>query len=378
MMMASKHFLEMLRKQGVEFFTGVPDSLLKHFLFYVQDHTPASGHIITANEGQAIALAAGYHLATGKLPLVYMQNSGLGNAVNPLTSLTDKEVYSIPMLLLIGWRGRPGVADEPQHKKMGRITEGLLNVLEIPYFILNGDAVQDEETIQSAAALAKTGIQPVALLTKEAIFSSYQPLSVVPAYALNREQVLRSLSMHYTGNEVVVCTTGKSGREFYAINEEADNKISKSFLSVGAMGLASQVALGIHLFHTGKIVMIDGDGAVLMQLGALTLTGKLAGNAFIHIVINNGAHESVGGQPTLGFDTDLCQIAEACGYEEVSRITTEQELMAWLKNGYSKEIKQFVEIRVNMESRDHLPRPSTSPIARKELLMQKLHDRKKG
>jgi phosphonopyruvate decarboxylase len=363
-------FHQHLSGHGIDFFTGVPDSLFKSLLLYWQDHIHASHHLIATNEGQAVALATGYHLATGKLPLVYMQNSGLGNAVNPLTSLADKEVYAIPLLLLIGWRGRPGTKDEPQHIKMGRITEQLLQVLEIPFYILSDNEAQNKTLIDEAIAMTLEQQQPVALLAPENIFGEYKSPVPAAAWPLSREEVLKQLVQHAAGNEMIVCTTGKTGREFYELNGRSeDYMLPRHFLCVGAMGLASQVALGISLQQDRRVIMIDGDGALFMHLGSLASIGQWGSDSYMHIVINNGCHESVGGQPTLGFAVDLCAMASACGYQKVVRIDTDAALTAWLQSDFHEQQKQFVEIRVNAESRSNLSRPVELPVERKEALM---------
>jgi phosphonopyruvate decarboxylase len=369
-MISPADLYKFLAQQGVNCYAGVPDSLLKHFLKYLQDHS--AEHTITANEGLAIGLAAGYHLATGKTPLVYLQNSGLGNIINPLTSLADKEVYGIPMLLLIGWRGRPGTKDEPQHIKMGRITKPLLDTLEIPVYILEENQEQAFAQINKAIIEAQTEHSPVALLVPEEIFESYKGKPGEQTHSLDREAVVGQLIAHLQGDEVVVCTTGKAGREFYEQNKIAGNKIRKYMLSVGAMGHANHVALGIHQYSGQRVVMLDGDGALLMQMGGLATIGQHADNGFIHVIINNGSHESVGGQPTEGFSIDLCAMARACGYAQVIRISDESGLQAWLKDLSSAQGKQFVEIQTNGNSRPNLGRPSGSPVEWKNDLMSTL------
>jgi phosphonopyruvate decarboxylase len=352
---------DFLKLKNVSFFTGVPDSLLKHFLKYVQDHSTPEEHIITANEGLAVGLASGYHLATGKLPLVYLQNSGLGNIINPLTSLADKEMYSIPMLLLIGWRGKPGTKDEPQHVKMGRITKDMLEVLEVPVYLLGEKEETSLSTINGAIEEAMEYKKPVALLVPEEIFEPYEGKAVENQYSLVREEVIKKIITQLKGDETVVCTTGKIGREFYEQNELQQKKISNYFLSVGAMGHASHIALGVASHTTGRTIMLDGDGALLMQLGALPVIAQQVKNDFIHIVINNGSHESVGGQPTAAFFADNCGIAKAAGYPKTVRIINEGELIHWLDNDLALPGLQFAEIRTNQLSRKDLGRPAGNP-----------------
>jgi phosphonopyruvate decarboxylase len=359
-MIRPERLYQYLTEKDVSFFTGVPDSLLKHFLKYLQDHSGAGQHTITANEGLAVALASGYHFSTGKLPLVYLQNSGLGNIINPLTSLADREMYSVPMLLMIGWRGRPGTKDEPQHSKMGRITLPLLEALEIPYYILDEEEVSVFKKIDEAIAEAVNKQQPVALVVPEEIFTAYEGIVEPDDYSLLREHVIKELVTALQGNEMVVCTTGKIGREFYEQNYNQGKKISRYLLCAGAMGHASHIALGIQRKPGEKMIMLDGDGAVLMHMGSLATLGRHAGDGFIHIVINNGSHESVGGQPTEGFNIDLCGVARACGYQQTVCITREGELKLWLSKGFTGT--QFAEIRTNKLSRANLGRPAGEPV----------------
>jgi len=371
-MISPGRLYDFLKKKGLSFFTGVPDSLLKHFLKYVQDHSAPDEHIITANEGLAVGLASGYHFATGKLPLVYLQNSGLGNIINPLTSLADKEVYSVPMLLLIGWRGKPGTKDEPQHVKMGRITKDLLEVLEVPVYLLGENEEGSFSTINDAIEKAVECKKPVALLMPEEIFESYEGKAVANDYSLVREEVIKKIITQLKGDETVICTTGKIGREFYEQNELQQKKVSNYFLSVGAMGHASHIALGVAKNKTGRTIMLDGDGALLMQMGALPVIAQQVKNDFIHVVINNGSHESVGGQPTAAYFADCCSIARASGYTKTVRILNEGELIRWLDNGLAVPGLQFVEIRTNQYSRKELGRPAGNPTDWKNDFMKAL------
>lgn len=365
-----------LQEKGITFYTGVPDSLIKSFLSYVSDHSKGDQHIITANEGLAIGLASGYSFSTGQLPLVYLQNSGLGNIINPLTSLADKEMYSVPMILLIGWRGRPGVKDEPQHIKMGRITPAVLEALEIPFYVLEE---KEEITFGLVAQAIDQAIgeeRPVALLVPEGIFQQYESKPVPSLYSLEREEVITKLVAHLKGDETIICTTGKIGREFYEQNERAGKKISRYLLCAGAMGHASHIALGIQLNTKARTIMLDGDGALLMQMGALPTLAHYANGNYIHIVINNGSHESVGGQPTEAFAADLCGIASASGYPNVILITNEQELEDWFAGEPFTKGNLFVEIRTNKKSRPDLGRPPGQPIDWKKNLVEALAKRK--
>ena len=362
-MIRAEQLYDHLGREGISFYTGVPDSLLKNFLQYVQDHTAGEQHIITANEGLALALASGYYLQSGKLPLVYLQNSGLGNLVNPLSSLADQEMYGVPMILLIGWRGEPGIPDEPQHRKMGAITVPLLEVLRVPVFKLDQQSSDPLQIVSTAIQTAREKQNPVALLLSADIFEKvkYEKTTIPATLSLQRESVIRELIKTLSGDETVICTTGKSGREFDEQNKAAGNKIKKYFLSVGAMGHASHIALGIHLQNPSKTILIDGDGALLMHMGALPTISHFANKNFIHLLINNGCHESVGGQPTEAFRVDCTAIARASGYQHTFLILNEQELNHWLQNSLSSSDTQFVEIRTNAISRPDLGRPAGDP-----------------
>jgi phosphonopyruvate decarboxylase len=361
------------KKQGINFYTGVPDSLLKHFLKYIRDHSGKEEHVITANEGLAIALASGYYFNTGKLPVVYLQNSGLGNIINPLTSLADKEMYAVPMLLLIGWRGKPGTKDEPQHVKMGRITVPLLEVLEVPFYMLDADETSSFTKIAEAIATATKEHKPVALIVSEDILEVFESKNEQNDYTLIREEVIKAIIRYLKGDEVVVCTTGKTGREFYEQNSASGKKIKKYLLSAGAMGHANHIALGLKIKSGEKIIVLDGDGALLMQMGSLPTIAHYATNNFVHIVINNGSHESVGGQPTEGFFADCCGIAKASGYKKTICITNDKELGEWLHGDLLSPETQFVEIRTNIKSRTDLCRPEGEPAEWKDTFMSALN-----
>jgi phosphonopyruvate decarboxylase len=369
-MISPQLLYEFFQYRGINFYTGVPDSLLKNFLKYIQDFSTNEQHVITANEGLAVGLAAGYHFSTGKVPVVYLQNSGLGNIINPLTSLADEEMYSVPMLIMIGWRGRPGVKDEPQHKKMGRITISMLNALEIPFIEVHSNDELPFKQIGAAIDQVIARNAPVALLCSENLFEEYAGETIADNYLLQRETVISHLIRAAAGDELFVCTTGKLGREFYEQNKNKGEKIKKYLLSVGAMGHANHIALGYKIHSEKKVVMLDGDGALLMHMGALPAIARLANDNFIHVVINNGSHESVGGQPTDGFFVDFCAIAKACGYMQAISISTENELNTWLATDFLGSTVQFVEIRTDRSSRQNLGRPADTPVDMKNNLMK--------
>lgn len=293
-------FCRMMSDVGVGFYTGVPDSLLRHFCSYIRENIPPERNVTAVNEGCAVGLAAGYHMATGKVPLVYMQNSGLGNATNPLLSLADPEVYRIPMVLLIGWRGEPGVHDEPQHVKQGRITCPLLDTMEVPYSVIGGDPDGCAEAVERCRRhLAEHG-SPYAFVVRRDSFSEYAPEpSAADGYAMTREDALNVI-VPASGDSVLVSTTGLTSRELYEIRDARGEGHGRDFLTVGSMGHSSQIALGMALALPGRrIVCIDGDGAVLMHMGGMATLAVRHPPNLVHIVINNGVHDSVGGQPTV-------------------------------------------------------------------------------
>lgn len=370
-MITPQFFIEKLQKEGVEFYAGVPDSLLKNVCAYITDHFDERHNIIAANEGGAVALAAGYHLATGKVGCVYMQNSGEGNAVNPLASLTDREVYHIPLLLLIGWRGRPGVHDEPQHVKQGKVTTGLLNVMGINYEVLSKEedkaAVQIDKAMRS---IRETG-EAYALVVEKDTFDSYTLQNDKKCeYVMSREEAIQTVAANIPDNAVIVSTTGMISRELFEYRTAMNQGHERDFLTVGSMGHASQIALGIALQHPErKVYCFDGDGACIMHMGNMAIVGSKHPENYVHVIFNNGAHDSVGGQPTVGHEIDLVEIARAMHYDEAVRVVTSEQLKEALGNGLTGGIK-LIEVRVKKGNRKDLGRPTTTPIQNKEALME--------
>lgn len=356
-MLSPKQFTDNLAAAGVDYFVGVPDSLLKDWLAYISDTVPGGRHVTAANEGNAIGIAAGYHLATGKVPCVYMQNSGLGNAVNPLTSLADPEVYSIPMLLVIGWRGEPGIKDEPQHIKQGRITPALLDVLEIPY-------TDDLSKAAEMIALAQKESRPVALIVHAGAFEPYAGTPQPVQGTLTREQAIEEVLATIEPSAIVVSTTGKISRELYEARK-ARNEPVRDFLTVGSMGHASQIALGIAMQKPGRrVYCIDGDGATIMHLGGLATAGWVAPENFRHIVLNNLAHESVGGQPSAASVIDIPAAAKALGYVSAASVETCEAIAPAI--GAMGEGPALLEVKVNLMSRPDLVRPAETPVQNKK------------
>lgn len=371
-MINPKQFIEELKSNGTTFFTGVPDSLLKNLTAYVTDNFNSSEHIIAANEGNAIALAAGYHLATEKIAMVYMQNSGLGNTVNPLASLADKDVYNIPMLLVIGWRGEPGIKDEPQHIKQGKITLELLETLQVPYKVLSDNPVEMIKQVKEAYSYFKSNGSPYALVVKKGTFSSYTLKNTNnPKGDLVREDAIEQIISTFDENTVYVSTTGMVSRELFELREKYKQSHSKDFLVVGSMGHTNQIALTIALEKKNKqVVCLDGDGSLLMHLGSLAIVGSLKPKNFTHIVLNNGAHDSVGGQPTVARDVDFISVAKALGYKSAFKVENKEELANVLNK--TNENPTFIEVIVKKGNRSDLGRPTVSPIDNKRAFMDEL------
>ncbi|NUP08792.1 MAG: phosphonopyruvate decarboxylase [Polyangiaceae bacterium] len=361
-MLSCQAFFDVLHNQGVTLFAGVPDSLLKDFCAYVTDNAPAERHVITANEGGAIALAMGHHLATGEIGCVYMQNSGLGNTVNPLTSLADPAVYGIPMLLLIGWRGRPGEKDEPQHVQMGRVTKETLTAIGVEHSDVPDSIEVATQVVARAIESAKKRSAPHALVIKKGTFDSYKLKRKDDSpYQMTREAAIERIVAKLPAEVAIVATTGMPSRELFEIREKRKEAHRSDFLTVGGMGHASQIALGVALAKPARtVVCLDGDGAALMHMGGLSTIGQLAPKNYRHIVLNNGAHDSVGGQPTVAFAVDLLAIAKACGYTSVARATNDQELTAALDAFVRDPGPSLLEVRVKKGARADLGRPTQS------------------
>jgi len=358
-----KAFYDAMNGAGFDFYAGVPDSLLKDFCAYVTDHTPPERNVITANEGSAVGLAAGYYLATGRPGVVYLQNSGLGNTVNPLTSLADEACYGIPMLLIIGWRGEPGKKDEPQHVKMGSISREVLDAIGVEW----AELPQDPEAAMAAVQAAKERLAarpaPFAFLVRAGTFDKYKLQNKLTSpYAMSREDAIGLLLQHLPKDAKIVATTGMPSRELYEHRELRGERHDTDFLTVGSMGHSSQIALGIALQQKDKQVFcLDGDGAVLMHMGGLASIGTSGCTQYKHIVLNNGAHDSVGGQPTVAFEVDLAKVASACGYQAVFTVTTPDEIAETFPRFLAASGPAFLEVRVKVGHRDNLGRPKMAP-----------------
>jgi phosphonopyruvate decarboxylase len=398
MNLSVKSFVEELNVLGIDFFTGVPDSLLKRFCAYVTDNC-GENHVIAANEGGAVGLAAGHYLATGKPALVYMQNSGQGNAVNPLCSLADPDVYSIPMVLLVGWRGEPGVRDEPQHVKQGKVTVSIFETLGIPVEVLPDDETAALEITRKMVERAKTERRPVALIVRKGLFAEYKLQEKSPDIAdLKREDAIEGILRALPDDAVIVSTTGMISRELYESRERLGQGHSRDFLTVGSMGHAIMIALGIASAQPKrKVICLDGDGASIMHLGNMAICGQSGCSNLTHIVLNNAAHDSVGGQPTVGGKIDFEKIAEDLGYDVLQspqdqyvgacQLGVEEvaDGMKWLVSMDALEAQtaqeacvplashpNFILFRIAKGARKDLGRPKEPPQVNKELFMQTL------
>ncbi len=360
---------------GADFYTGVPDSQLKALCNYLINiyGTDAAHHVIAANEGNCIALASGYHLATGKVPVVYMQNSGEGNIINPLASLLNEKVYSIPCILVVGWRGEPGVHDEPQHIYQGEVTEKLLEDMGVGHYIIGKDTTDLElsDVMIDFRKQLDAGKQVAFIIRKEALTYSEKVRYINNNY-MSREEIIRHI-VAVSGEDPIISTTGKASRELFEIREANGQSHKYDFLTVGSMGHSSSIALGVALNKPDcNIWCIDGDGAILMHMGSMAVVGHYKPSNYIHIVINNGSHETVGGMPTVAVDLDLPSIAKACGYQNVSSVSNFEALDEVLQCAAKKDGLTFIEVKCSIGARDDLGRPTTTALENKENFMKYL------
>ena len=367
-----------LKALDIVFFTGVPDSHLKALSSYLMDvygEDPAH-HIISSNEGNAIAIATGYYLATGKVPAVYMQNSGEGNIINPLASLLSEKVYAIPCILVIGWRGEPRVHDEPQHIFQGEVTCRLLEDMGVQYHIVGTETTPEEieKVMRRFRGTLAEGKQVAFVIRKGGLEYKGAKAEYRNKHLLTREDAIRQI-VEISKEDPIVCTTGKASRELFEIRESLGQGHSHDFLTVGSMGHASSIALGIVLQKPDKTIWcIDGDGAVLMHMGAIAVIGKAAPENLIHVVINNEAHESVGGMPTAADTTDLCGVATACGYRYCTTVEGVAALQGELGKIRTKKGPVFLEVKCAIGSREDLGRPTSTPRQNKGEFMGVLNN----
>jgi phosphonopyruvate decarboxylase len=368
-------FSEIIGDNGIRFFTGVPDSLLKQICGFIADRFDEN-HIIAANEGNAVAIAAGYHLATGEIPLVYLQNSGLGNAVNPITSLMSEDVYQIPMVLLIGWRGEPGVSDEPQHVTQGRLTPDMLRVLEIPFLEIDSSTTASPETrsgIETLIADARDRSRPVAILVSKDTFGDHRFESAEDDATLTREEAVTRLAEEISSpDSLIVSTTGKLSRELYEYRARSRSDVV-DFYNVGSMGHVSQIALGLAKYAPERrVYCFDGDGAALMHMGGLAIVAAENLENYLYVMFNNGAHDSVGGQPTVARSLDFEKIALGLGFRSYTRATNADDLSRAAIQLSTATGPAFLEVLIKKGARKDLGRPVETPIENKVAFMNYL------
>lgn len=361
---------------GADFYTGVPDSQLKALCNYLMDTygIDPKHHIIAANEGNAAALAAGYHLATGKVPVVYMQNSGEGNIINPAASLLNDKVYAIPVIFVVGWRGEPGVHDEPQHIYQGKVTVRLLEDMDIRTFIVGKETTEEElrGAMEKAAPLLAAG-RDIAFVVRKGALSYAGNTVYKNEHTMLREEIIRHI-VEVSGEDPVVSTTGKASRELFEIREEKGQSHKYDFLTVGSMGHSSSIAFGIAAQKPGvKVWCIDGDGAALMHMGSMAVLGASRPENLVHVVINNGAHETVGGMPTAASGIDFPAVARACGYESAVCVDNFESLDRELLLAERRNALSFIEVKCAIGARDDLGRPTTTARENKENFMNYLH-----
>lgn len=368
-------FVNML---NVDFYTGVPDSLLKPLCNYLMDAygIDSKHHMIAANEGNCTAIAAGYHLATGKVPAVYMQNSGEGNVINPLASLLNDKVYAIPMIFIVGWRGEPGVHDEPQHIYQGEVTVKLLEDMDVAAYVVTKETTEEEldAQMQVFRSLLAKG-KDVAFVVKKGALSFEKNVEYSNKNHMRREEIIEHI-VNVSKEDPILSTTGKASRELFEIREKNGQSHKYDFLTVGSMGHTSSIALGVALQKPQqKIWCIDGDGAMLMHMGAMAVTGANKPSNLVHIVINNGAHETVGGLPTVASEINLVKMAEACGYPYAVRVSEFEQLDKELQAAKERRELTLIEVECAIGAREDLGRPTTTALENKENFMRYLQER---
>ena len=367
-----KKFMEIV---GAEFYTGVPDSQLKALCDCLVNTygVEETHHVIAANEGNCMAIAAGYHLATGKVPVVYMQNSGEGNVINPLASLLHEKVYNIPCILVVGWRGEPGIHDEPQHIYQGEITRTLLDEMGISNYVLSKDTSEEElSKVMTEFQEKLVEGKQVAFVVRKGAFVYKEKVMYQNQHTMIREEIIRHITK-VSNDDPIVSTTGKASRELFEIREQEGESHQYDFLTVGSMGHSSSIAFGIATQKKDKkIWCVDGDGAALMHLGAMAVLGKYQPENLVHIIINNGAHETVGGMPTVASELCLSAVAKACGYPNIVTVCNYEELDVELKKAKEANQLYLIEAMCAMGAREDLGRPTTTARENKENFMKYL------
>ncbi len=360
---------------GADFYTGVPDSQLKALCNYLIDKygIDPHHHVIAANEGNCTALAAGYHLATGKTPVVYMQNSGEGNIINPVASLLNDKVYAIPVIFVIGWRGEPGIHDEPQHIYQGEVTVKLLEDMDIAAFVVGKDTTDEEMAAKMAEFrdILASG-KDVAFVIRKGAITDAPKVEYKNDNAMVREEIIQHI-VKASGEDPIVSTTGKASRELFETRVANGQSHKYDFLTVGSMGHSSSIALGVAINKPEqRIWCVDGDGAVLMHMGAMAVIGANKPANLVHVVINNGAHETVGGMPTVAGSVDLVGVAKACGYPYAVSVASFDELDRELEQAKSRATLSLIEVKCSIGARDDLGRPTTTALENKQNFMDYL------
>lgn len=360
---------------GADFYAGVPDSQLKALCNYLMNTygIDAHHHVIAANEGNCAALAAGYHLATGKVPVVYMQNSGEGNIINPVASLLNDKVYAIPMIFIIGWRGEPGTHDEPQHIYQGEVTVKLLEDMDIKAFIIGKDTTEEEvrTAMNEFEPLLAAGKNAAFVIRKGAL-SYDEKVEYANDNTMVREEIIKHIAA-VSGEDPIISTTGKASRELFEIREANGQSHKYDFLTVGSMGHSSSIALGVAMNKPDtKVWCIDGDGAVLMHMGAMAVIGANSPKNLVHVVINNSAHETVGGMPTVAGKTDLVAVAKACGYPNAVCVDSFETLDRALQQAKESTQLSLIEVKCSIGAREDLGRPTTTALENKQNFMEYL------
>lgn len=376
--MEANRFCDFLDSIGVAFFTGVPDSILQSFCQCLLDNEDrADHHLAAANEGNAVGAAAGFHLATGDIPCIYMQNSGLGNAYNPLSSLLHSGVYAIPAILVIGWRGEPGLHDEPQHMVQGRVTLPTLDLLGIEHFVLSSDTLPEElpGLKDKITDVFRRGGQ-FAFVVRKGALSHTKSAPKPQLYSIVRESAIDQITRAADG-DIIVGTTGKTSRELFEVREQHGEIHSSDFLTVGSMGHASGIALGLAMHSSRRIWCLDGDGAALMHLGAMATIGHVKPDNLIHVIFNNQAHESVGGMPTTSPAARFALMAQSCGYPSTRTVSTMEELDRVLSDLPGLTLPALIEVHTAVGSREDLGRPSIGPVENKTAFMDRWSNNRK-
>lgn len=372
-MINPEDYLDELTSLGVEFFAGVPDSLLKEFCACISNKVSEDNHIIAANEGGAIGLGIGHYLGSGKVPFIYLQNSGLGNIINPLLSLSSNQVYGIPMLIMIGWRGQPNIKDEPQHVHQGKVMIDMFESMDFPYLVIDKDPMLAKNQMEEALKIAIHEKTPTFLVVRKDTFKKVDFKKPNNNLDLSREEAINIITKKLKANHLIVSTTGMPSRELFEYRETSKEGHHRDFLTVGGMGHASQIALGLAKTRKEKeVICLDGDGAAIMHLGAFAIIGQSKCNNLIHIVLNNGVHDSVGGQQTVGMEINFCDIASSCGYKSAEKIKDFKNINKILTDFFEKDGPHFLEILVKPGNRKDLGRPTSSPEENKNAIMEHL------